>query len=670
MASDEAVLRIIVTGSAAGPTPTAPSQPAATTPTSTALTAQPGQSTTQQQTPTPPPKPPPQPSGAPARDWVNDLVKGVEGANRHVLIEGQSGSGKSLLTKHIAFQRMQAGEEVHVVDPHTPEAWGGAKQVFQGETAGVEAAEFLKSALVGRKKEMLEARGRGETPDFKPMTVVFSDFARMMKDSPALAEEFRTLLTEARKFRISIVADTTALTVAATGIRGIQDVRQNFAQQVKLYAPTPTEPQRTAEVGGEQFPTPVLPEYKERTDYGLIRPPAPPPPPSMKEEDRQQRLLEMEARAYLETTRKQQAAAEEARRAEVALSDKKQRELELEARAHLEAVRKQQMAAEAAIPVVEKAFDPQEAARRRREGERQQAQVNAAYKQQYGNQGGEGGFDQLLQVAGALRGTIGGLAGTLVGAAMDVAVGFRKVIIEMGRSRYTQQLLAEAVVPVAAGSAGKAAGSAVAEATTSGAATAGAATAGAGAATTGAAAGAEASGGAAAAGAAMSIPVAGAVVAAFAVTVGAAVLAVKVFADALDSAAKKYGQYSPDVALAQAQADVRTTLGDIRRSQQIGPQLAKFVEAQSKATNAFEDVKASLLTEIAPAITGILEIITAIAKILNTDLSRGMISGLLGPMNTGIGLLSRLVSNTDKDDIKIPTDILFSREIEDIRFGD
>lgn len=216
---------------------------------------------------------PPEVYGPPKElmDWMRTLISPTEGANPHVLLEGQSGSGKSLAAKHIAFERMKMGQEVNVVDVHTPEAWMGAANVFQGSKAGSEAAAFIKESLEARKTQKAEATARGEQPDFKPMTIVFSDFARLMKDTPRLGEEFRTLLTEARKFRISIVADTTALTGAATGIKGVQDVLNNFGQKVKFYAPTADVPRR-AEVAGKIYNTPNLPDYKERIDYSLVKP--------------------------------------------------------------------------------------------------------------------------------------------------------------------------------------------------------------------------------------------------------------------------------------------------------------------------------------------------------------------------------------------------------------
>lgn len=236
-------------------------------------------------------------------------MQGIEGANRHVLIEGQSGSGKSLLTRHIAFERMGRGEDVYAVDPHNPEAWGGAKGVFQGEAAGAEAASFLRKLLEERKAEASTAKLEGRIPQFEAVTVAFSDFARLIKDSPQLQQELKTTLTEARKFNIAIIADTTAMTGAATGIKGIVDVINNFAQKVKLYAPSAGTPQRTAQVGGDTFQTPQLPDYKDRIDLGLVKPYTAPPVTNVEEERRERDAAESHARLLAQVARLDHDAA-------------------------------------------------------------------------------------------------------------------------------------------------------------------------------------------------------------------------------------------------------------------------------------------------------------------------------------------------------------------------
>lgn len=320
-------------------------------------------------------------------DWLENLINPPEGVNPHVLLEGQTGSGKTYAARHIAFERMRQGEDVHVVDTHRPESWKGAANVFQGTNAGLDAADLLRETLATRKEETSAAQLAGKEPDFEPMTILFSDFARLMKDTPELGKEFLTLMTEARKFRISVVADTTALTGAATGVEGIEDILQNFGQKVKFYGPTAQGAPRQAEVAGEELEwdskrkkwvkprrdVPELPDYKDRIEYADVKPIEPP----------------------------RQA--------------------------------------------VEPPFDPMEAAMDRRRGEQRRALVGEQYKQLYGDEEKATGIiSSLRHVAYRMRGTIGGLAGTLVGAVLDVMAAVDRAQVQAQRRKKTEDLLAEA----------------------------------------------------------------------------------------------------------------------------------------------------------------------------------------------------------------------------------
>jgi hypothetical protein len=76
---------------------------------------------------------------------------------------------------------------------------------------------------------------------------------------------------------------------------------------------------------------------------------------------------------------------------------------------------------------------------------------------------------------------------------------------------------------------------------------------------------------------------------------------------ALDKTAKRYEEFSPELAVSSAMAEVRQTFGDLRRAQQVGPGLARFVDAQSRLQQRVEDLKADLLEKLLPAVVNILE---------------------------------------------------------------
>lgn len=77
---------------------------------------------------------------------------------------------------------------------------------------------------------------------------------------------------------------------------------------------------------------------------------------------------------------------------------------------------------------------------------------------------------------------------------------------------------------------------------------------------------------------------------------------------AINEVAERYGEFSPEIASAQAMAEIAQTMGDMRRAQEVGPELAKFIVAQSEMQQKFEDLKIKLLMQIVPAVTRILEI--------------------------------------------------------------
>ncbi len=449
-------------------------------------------------------------------------------------------------------------------------------------------------------------------------------------------------------------------------------------------------------------------------------------------ENRQRALLETEAMAALDVVRKQQFM-------QTAREDRERELLELEARAHLEVVRKQQ---EAAIIDVEPVFDPRAEAKKRRESEVQKAQIDASYKEQYGDKNPKGQYDDVVKLIDGLRGTLGGIFGPIVGGILDLA---SALYSDAAKDKYEQELLAEAhrtteavhgvrdaikdaATPSPPPSEVKA-GSEIPEvlpltdeeynklprswqdtqeeyefdletgqptvphiprkapsvptyhvpdnappltevayspgmepppvqATAGADAAAGEATA-AGGGMAGAMSGLAAARpiivagiavtravdeavkgvlrgvggvlqGIASANADPSVPLAamgdaassaGEKLTYFIPAVGLSVMAMgemtKSFAGlmrALDQTAQRYGEYSPDIAQAQGLADIRQTIGDMERSQQIGPELAKYVDAQSQLQQTVEDVKVGLLEEFLPLVTGAVETVNQIAK--------------------------------------------------------
>ena len=610
-----------------------------------------------------PPKQVPEPAAPPdpaaSRDWMRDLVEGIAGANRHVLIEGQSGSGKSVLTRHLAFERMAKGEEVHVVDPgHGSSQWKGATSVFGAKTAGADAASFLKETLEDRKRqkeEFEEKHGReAKTDDFKPMTIVLSDFKKLLQDYPKLATELNAVLQEGRKFNISIIAEAASM----SGIKGVASMRPNFAQQVVAQPVTATDKQRRVKIDDATLDTPDLPDYSDRFDPSIVRKPKPPPEPEP------ELPFDALAAAKKRIEAEEQRALVDAEYAKLKPPPEPEPELPFDpmdvARKRIEAEERRALVdAEYAKlkpppePEPELPFDALATARKRIEAEEQRALVDAEYaklkppdppKMQFT-------FDALLEAAESMRGVVGGTFGKLFGIALDLTARLRAIRKKAERDADKAEVKVEpaaqvkvepATEPVAAQvepapKAEVATGedfvgplpqaepvpkAPVAEVATDDqmgphpqaepvpkapvAKLVGADTAGAAKTTAGAEAGAASGGSAASAAMAATAVVA---------VVAAAIAAVVAVANEANKMVEQYGEYSPEIAQAQAMAEVRKVTGDMRRAQEGGGELAEFVKAQSEMQDKWEDVKMAIMKKLVPVVTGIFEILSALLGI-------------------------------------------------------
>lgn len=695
---DEAVLRIVLDESSTNNPSTAAANPAQTPPPANNPTAAP-----------PPPPPPPTQSAPPAQhrpppqqqqpqpppknpEWLESLIAPKRGAtplddaNPHVLVEGQSGSGKSMATRHIAMERMKRGEDVYVADQHTPQSWGGAKEVFQGQSAGSDAAKFMLDTLKERIKQQSEATLKGEKVDFKPITIVLSDFARLMRETPQMQDALKSLLTEGRKFRIGVLADTTALTGAASGIKGINDVRNNFGQRAQFYPPTPDDPTRQVRIGGtggEKFDVPILPDYKEKYDPNLVKPATATdtntPVGAAAAARRQLEKEKYDAEIAAEYA-KLKPPEPEAPFDPVEIA-KKRLEKEKERQAIETEYAKLKPPEEEPEPEPPKPFDPIESARQRREAEQRRAQVDAAYKDQYGDRGQDSVMDRVLDSVNQLRGTMGGLFGTMAGAALDVVQGFRENSKKQEKEAYDKQLIAEAerrdapeAIPMGSAPVAKRVEDTPAIRTNTRQA---------------AKLGPEGyvpplpKGGGPPNDPpkpppmAEAIPVAknldkmatsadavGMSMATIVPAIAAATVAFGAITSALDTAVQRYGEYSPAIATAEANVEVAKIGNDLRRAEQYGPELARYVESQGRMQEKYEEAKMKFLMTVSPVIEGIFEVLGTVATLV------GGIAEVVGApfklMQEIAGSLGQLVGfGRDKemqdvaDGVKDPTDHLF-----------
>lgn len=125
----------------------------------------------------------------------------------------------------------------------------------------------------------------------------------------------------------------------------------------------------------------------------------------------------------------------------------------------------------------------------------------------------------------------------------------------------------------------------------------------------GAAVGAEAGAGAAAGAGATAAATAAGPLIAVALAAGLAALSVKKFMEAVDSVAKDLADLSPDIAIGQAQSDMRMELMRLDRAQRIGPEVAGLNNAQNRLQESMYELQTKfyeVVSKFAPFIeTGV-----------------------------------------------------------------
>lgn len=207
-------------------------------------------------------------------------------------------------------------------------------------------------------------------------------------------------------------------------------------------------------------------------------------------------------------------------------------------------------------PTADPPFDPIALAKKRVEAEKKRAAVDV----EYAKLKPKSATDSLLDLAQSIRGTLGGTLGTVVGAGLDIVSNVRK-------NKTTE---------AAAG--GEDVGDAATEAGSSLAAL---------------------------------VPVVGTTIA----VVGGLTKVFTTLLGVANEMATRYGEYNPEIAQAQATAEIRQIMGDMRRSQENSREIAELIEAQSEMQQKWEDIKVAAMSKIIPVLTGVLEVLGSLLGI-------------------------------------------------------
>ena len=227
-------------------------------------------------------------NGGPERDWVDELVNGPVkmmkgGGQPHAFITGESGSGKSVLTHHIAAERAKAGHEVVVIDgkPEGTGKWPMAEEIAETPQEYLEVLDGVQKELNRRKELAANSDHPEEELAKQPLTLVLSDVVTLLSQGdPNLSQEennelkkklqgkFLDILTRGRTLGVFVLMDAQVANVGALGLEGNNDLLQQV-NRLPIQAPAKNEDYkntRTVDVGGKDYLVPALPSIAEQSD--------------------------------------------------------------------------------------------------------------------------------------------------------------------------------------------------------------------------------------------------------------------------------------------------------------------------------------------------------------------------------------------------------------------
>jgi hypothetical protein len=144
----------------------------------------------------------------------------------------------------------------------------------------------------------------------------------------------------------------------------------------------------------------------------------------------------------------------------------------------------------------------------------------------------------------------------------------------------------------------------------------------------------------------------------FGSVVGTAIESVSGFMKALDGMVDRYGEYNPEIAMAQAQAEVRQIMGDLRRSKEAAPDLVKYVQQRSDMQQQFEDAKISMLSALMPIAKKLMEIGVSILPFIEVIVNViSEIAKVIPGMSEDIDAMRKKAEDDGMPDFKVDTDM-------------
>lgn len=181
---------------------------------------------------------------------------------RHLLVVGQSGAGKTVLSHAIASLRASRKHQVIVCDPDArPGMWPGCEVVGSGDDFNAIEQKLLQ--VQQEVEQRRQARATGQR-DFYPFTLVMSEASDIIAECPTARDIFESMLRRARKLNASLMVDVQDDQVRTLDIQGASKLKVNFSAVVEMRLTA--NGQRIAKMNSEEYSVPHLPDPEKVAD--------------------------------------------------------------------------------------------------------------------------------------------------------------------------------------------------------------------------------------------------------------------------------------------------------------------------------------------------------------------------------------------------------------------
>jgi hypothetical protein len=163
-------------------------------------------------------------SAKPLAPLVKDDIKKAL-SKPHIMLLGETGSGKSTLVKYLVSQ---SSAPAIVLDVHAaPDDWQGMTVIGAGRNYKAVGDEVNR--LVQLMNDRYELRGKGKTT-FEPLLVILDEFPACVANlGKKFTESIMLLVREARKVGIKLIILAQGSEVKTLGIEGQGAIRECFA---------------------------------------------------------------------------------------------------------------------------------------------------------------------------------------------------------------------------------------------------------------------------------------------------------------------------------------------------------------------------------------------------------------------------------------------------------